>query len=314
MFQNARYSSPGEILRSFILEYYAHAEIPQKIIIQDQVEDFSLIAEHFTAKSGRAVSLAVAKAHDERGVITMIQRNIDILFAERAASVAPAAALADLQTALNLPSPPEMIVCFDISNIQGTHAVASMSCIRSGIADKTNYRRFKIRAWKEANDPAMIHEALSRYLQGAVNGEHKMPDLVVIDGGPTQLTRAREAAKALDVTVPIISIAKKNEELFFHPEKEPIVLPRSSAALKLIQRLRDESHRFGVTYHRKLRDSAMISSELDDIEGIGPSKRNALLKNFGSVERIKAASPEDIAAVKGISSGDAQSIFRFFHA
>ena len=308
LFQNAQYGSIPEILRLFMLEYYTRNDSPVRIILQEKIEEADLVGQHLRTKGGKAVTIVQARSSDERAVIAMIARNVDLLFAERASQIDPAAALEGLQKTLLLTVYPEMIVCFDISNTQGTNAVASMSCVTAGVPDTTNYRRFKIRGYDSANDPAMIHEAVARYLQGAINGEHAMPDLVVIDGGITQLTRAKEAAAALDCDVTIISIAKKNEELYYDPAKSPVVLPRNSEALKLVQRLRDEAHRFGVTYHRKLRGAQMLHSQLDDIEGIGPAKRKILLRRFSSIEKIKEASLEDITAVDGISEKDAERI------
>lgn len=308
LFQNAQYSSVPEIMRAFLLEYYERSEPPARIVTQEKIEEAELVAEHLCAASKKKVRLASARSREEHAVEGMIMRNIDLLFTERASQVDPSAALEELQKVLALEEYPEMIVCFDISNTQGTNSVASMSCVTDGIPDTTNYRRFKIRGYDQANDPAMIHEAVARYLQGGLNGEHAMPDLVVIDGGPTQLTRAKEAAAALGAEMPIISIAKRNEELFTDPAKEPIVLPRTSEALKLIQRLRDEAHRFGVTYHRQLRGKEMVHSALDDIEGIGPAKRTALMQHFGTLENIRAATEENIASVDGISASDAKRI------
>ena len=308
LFQNAQYSSAEETIRAFLLEYYTQNEPPARIITQVKIAEAELVARHLSDTSKKKITLVSARSREERAVIAMISRNIDMLFAERAAAVNPAEALDELRTTLGLSVVPEMIVCFDISNTQGTNSVASMSCVTGGVPDTTNYRRFKIRGYDTANDPAMIHEAVARYLQGSLNDEHATPDLIVIDGGPTQLTRAMEAASALGVDLPIVSIAKKNEELFFDPLKEPIVLPRTSEALKLIQRLRDEAHRFGVTSHRLLRGKEMVHSALDDIEGIGPAKRKALMRHFGTIETIQKASEEEIAAVSGISASDAKRI------
>ena len=201
-----------------------------------------------------------------------MSKNIDLIGTERESKKIlsdKSRALAELARVLNTARIIRTMVCFDISNFQGKDSVASMSCFLNGYPDKKGYRKFKIRGYESANDPGMIHEAVSRYLQNIVNESHELPDLIVIDGGPTQLTRAIEAASALKTNVMIISIAKRNEEIYTSPDAPPIVLPKESQALKIIQNIRDESHRFGVKYHRELRSKRIISSPFDGIKGIG---------------------------------------------
>jgi excinuclease ABC subunit C len=314
LFQNATVTTTEESLRAFLLEYYDRAEAPRKIIISENIDDIELIAEHLTKKSGHEVRLTIARSDEDRSVISLIKKNIGILAAERKARRDnPAEALAELQEKLALPDFPERIVCFDISNIQGQYAVASMSASNGGRPDKKNYRIYNIRGYEEANDPGMIHEAVSRYLQNCVNGEWDMADLILIDGGITQLTRAKEAANALGVEIPIISIAKRIEEIFTDPAAPPYLFDERSPALKILQGLRDEAHRFGITRHRKKRDQATLTSEIDAIPGIGPSKRKILLSALGSVNAAKEASIEQLCEVKGISAKDAETVYGFFH-
>lgn len=314
LFQNASVTTTEETLRAFLLDYYERADAPRRIIISKNIDDMDLIAEHLSKNTGHEVRITTAKSDEDKSVISLIGKNIAVLAAERKAKRDnPAEALAELQEKLALPDFPERIVCFDISNIQGQYAVASMSASNGGLPDKKNYRIYNIRGYEEANDPGMIHEAVSRYLQNCVNGEWEMADLILIDGGVTQLTRAKEAANALDVEVPIISIAKRIEEIFTDPADPPYLFDERSPALKILQGLRDEAHRFGITRHRKKRDAATLTSEIDSIPGIGPAKRKALLSHFGSVSAVKEAGIENLSGVKGISAKDAETVYGYFH-
>ena len=314
IFDNAEYTTPEEILRIFILDYYRDKEIPSRIVTEYGIPDYKLIAEHLSAKSGKKISLVQAGSSDDKGIISMIRKNIDIIAADRKATEEnnPAAALLDLKDVLGMESEPDIMECFDISNFQGTDSVASMVQFRLGRPDKSGYRRYKIRGYESSNDPGMIHEAVSRRLQHLVNEELELPDLIVIDGGPTQLTRAIEAAANFNLNLNIISVAKRFEEIYTAPDTEPIRLPENSPALKLIQRIRDEAHRFAVTYHRNIRDKKLTASVLDTIPDIGDKTKKLLLKYFGSVEKISEVSLEDLTAVEGIGEKTARKIYNFF--
>ena len=220
--------------------------------------------------------------------------------------------LQELAKVLNLKKIPDRIECFDISNLQGKQAVASMVSFWQGWPDKKNYRQYKIRGYKSANDPGMIHEVVSRRLQFLVNENLPLPDLMVIDGGKTQLSRALEAKDNLNVKIKIISIAKRLEEIFYDPQKSSIILDKSSKALQIIQHLRNESHRFALRYHLKLRDKEVKLSVLDEIPQIGPKIKMTLLDHFKSVTRIKKATVKDLEAVPGIGSKTAEIIYLFF--
>jgi len=314
IFDNAEYTTPEEILRIFILDYYRDKEVPSKIVTGYVIPDYKIIADHLSAKSGKKISLVHAVSPDDRGIIGMIRKNIDIIAADRKASEEnnPASALIDLQEKLSIGKEPGVMECFDISNLQGTDSVASMVQFRLGRPDKSNYRRYKIRGYDAANDPGMIHEAVSRRLQHLVNEGLELPDLIVIDGGPTQLTRAIEAAANFGLNLNIISVAKRFEEIYTSPVKEPLRLPENSPALKLIQRIRDEAHRFAITYHRTLRDKKLTSSVLDTIPDIGDKTKKILLKHFGSVEKISEASIEELISAENIGTKTAQKIYDFF--
>ncbi len=314
IFDNAEYTTPEEILRVFLLDYYRDKEIPTKIVTEYSIPDSKLIAEHLSLISRKKISLVQAGSEDDKGIIRMIRKNIDIIAADRRATEEnnPAAGLIELKEVLHLDSEPAVMECFDISNLQGTDSVASMVQFRLGRADKNNYRRYKIRGYESANDPGMIHEAVSRRLQHLVNENLELPDLIVIDGGPTQLTRAIEAASNFNLDLKIVSVAKRFEEIYTAPDRPPVRLPENSHALRLIQRIRDEAHRFAVTYHRNLRDKKTTASILDSIPDIGEKTRKLLIKHFGSPEKVKEASVEELSSVEGIGEKTALKIHTFF--
>ncbi len=315
VFDNAEYTTPDEVIRTFILEYYDDKEIPARIVTDQQVQDSPLIAQHLSVKSGKKVALSIARSEEERGIINMIRKNIDILAADRKSADAadPAIALSELKSALSMDTEPEVMVCFDISNTQGSESVASMVQFRLGRPDKSGYRRFKIRGYEGPNDPGMIHEAVSRRMQHIVNENLELPDLIVIDGGPTQLTRAMEAAANFGVEVKIVSLAKRFEEIYISPAEPPVRLPEGSPPLKLMQNIRDEAHRFAITYHRKLRDRKLTGSELDNIPDIGEKTRKALLKHFKSVDNIASAEIEELMEAGGIGEKTAGKIYSYFN-
>ncbi len=316
VFGNTDLSEPRDIIRTFILDYYQHADIPGRIITDYSVEDREVIEDFLTARASKKVQISQPGTGDDRGILDMIKKNIDILAAERQAARAGQdmeAGMALLKEALELESLPEEIVCFDISNLQGTDAVASMVSFRGGYPDRANYRRFRIRGHEGPKDPAMIHEAVARRIQHLANEGLPMPDLMVIDGGPTQLTRAMEAAANFEAGVKIVSLAKRFEEIYFSPKEEPLRLDKNSPALKLLQALRDEAHRFAITYHRNIRGRMFTGSELDEIPGIGGATRRALLRHFGSIEKIKKADVSRLREADGIGESTARRIYDYFH-
>jgi excinuclease ABC subunit C len=222
--------------------------------------------------------------------------------------------LRELKGALGLAVTPVRIEAYDISNIQGRDAVGSMVTFERGTANKSGYRRFRIREVQGSDDCAMLREVLSRRLARVKEGRDRHPDLVMVDGGKGQVSAAREAMKDLGVTaIPVIGLAKKNEDIYIEGRKDPLRLPRRSAALRLLQRMRDEAHRFAVEYHRKLRGALAMRSSLDDIPGIGATRRTSLLIEFGSLDALRAASAEDIARVPGIGTATARKVYEYLH-
>lgn len=314
IFDNARYSEPADIIRAFIIDYYRKNDAPSRIITEESIDDLKVISDHLTEKSSSRVTITKGISRDDRGVINLIKKNIDMIAAERNFSQINSidAGLTALKEALSLDSEPVIIECFDISNFHGQDAVASMVMFRNGRPDRKNYRRYKIRGYDSPNDPGMMHEAVSRRIQFLINEDLEMPDLIILDGGPTQLTRGIEAAANFNIGTVIISVAKKLEEIYTSPSEKPLRFHEGSPELRLIQNIRDEAHRFAVTYHRKLRDKKLTSSELDSIPQIGPGVKSALLKHFQSFDRIKSASPEVLMEVEGIGRKTAEKISSYF--
>ena len=229
--------------------------------------------------------------------------------------VAPGiAAVQDLQAALKLKNPPASIECFDISNISGTLAVASLVHFTDGTPDKAKYRRFRIRTVTGANDFAMMKEAITRHFTRLLEKPETLPDLLMVDGGKGQLSSALEALVAVKCPpFPVIGLAKKHEEIFVPGRSEPYAIPHDRPALKLLQAVRDEAHRFAITYHRALRLDTIRNSILDEIEGIGENRKAALLREYGSVRALRRApSPEAIAArVPGIGLEFARAVYDY---
>jgi excinuclease ABC subunit C len=223
-------------------------------------------------------------------------------------------ALKELQEALGLESAPNRIECYDISNIQGTNSVGSMVVFERGKAKNSEYRRFKIKTVEGANDFAMMAEMLRRRFKRLESDSRdesfgSLPNLIIVDGGKGQLHAALEALHETghgDLT--IVSLAKRLEEIFIPGRAESVLLPRNSQALYLVQRIRDEAHRFAVSYHRNVRQKKAVASLIDGVPGIGPSRRKALIKAFGSVRGVKAASVDEIAAVPGMNSRLAETV------
>jgi excinuclease ABC subunit C len=226
-------------------------------------------------------------------------------------------ALKELQEALDLPETPNRIECYDISNIQGTNAVGSMVVFERGKPRNAEYRRFKIKTIEGANDFAMMAEMLRRRFKRADAQDESfaaLPDLIIVDGGKGQLHAAQEAlAEVGRGDIPLVSLAKRLEEIFVPGRKESVLLPRTSQALYLVQRIRDEAHRFAITYHRNVRQKASVRSQIDSVPGIGDARRKALIKTFGSVRGIKAAGVDEIAAVPGMNRKLAETVKEHLH-
>ncbi len=299
--------SPNGIMSEFLKQYYQDAvEVPQRILLPYEVTEAQIIAQWLRQKRGSSVEIRVPHRGEDAQLLEMASHNAELalqsLRQELALSEALAeSALLELQEVLNLPHPPHRIEAYDISNIQGTAPVGSMVVFEGGMPKKSDYRRFRIRWHPESPDDfAMMNEVLTRRLKEALNGDKKwrhLPDLILIDGGKGQLNAALKAIHGLGFEIPAIGLAKRHELIILPDSPDELELPRDSKALHLLQRIRDEAHRFAVSYHRKLRDERARRSPLDEIPGIGPRRRKLLLRLFGSLEGIRSASVEELASV-----------------
>ncbi|MBX5445936.1 excinuclease ABC subunit UvrC [Sphaerobacter sp.] len=311
--------SPSQLLSSFVTQFYQDAAmVPPELVLQHPLEDEALVREWLRERRGGAVKLTVPKRGERRQLVEMVAKSAqENLEQDRVRWLNDeqrmTAAMTELADALGLEKMPRRIECFDISTLQGTNSVASMVVFEDGKPKKSDYRRFSIKGVAGQNDFAMMQEVIRRRFKRAAREDvteewRTLPDLVIVDGGKGQLNAALEVLRELDVTVPIVGLAKENEELFLPGRRDPIVLPRDAQALFLVQRVRDEAHRFAVTFHRKRRTKSTFRSALDGLKGVGPARRKALLKTFGSVARIRQASVEELAAVPGIGPRLAEQI------
>jgi len=330
---NATEADPGEVAQEFLLQYYGNATvIPREIIIQAEVVELEPLAALLAGRRGAKVELRAAERGDKRRLLDLAERNARLALDQERLKVERrhqqrVQALDDLQDALGLDALPLRIECFDISNLMGTHTVASMVVFEGAAPKKADYRRFTIRGGEEGvpDDFASMSEVLSRRLtqwerqQDLSPYDPKrnesfatLPNLIVIDGGKGQLSAGVEALRGfLDRGVAVVSLAKRIEEIFLPGRPAPIVLGHDTPALQLMQRVRDEAHRFAITHHRTRRDSAMTTSVLDDLPGIGPARKRALLTRFGSPDAVLAASREELEAV--LPGKTARELYTFLH-
>jgi excinuclease ABC subunit C len=301
--------TPSGLLASLLKQFYIGArDIPKEILLSDPLEDASLIAAWLASRANRHVELLVPQRGRRARLVQMAQRNAqEALALSLRSSQSREAALSELQEALGLTGLPRRIEAYDISNISGTLAVGSQVVWEDGKSNKSAYRRYKINTVEGPDDFAMMAEVLQRRLQKAQ--EMPLPDLILLDGGRGQLNAALGVARKLGFdSLQMVSLAKE-EELVFHPARpKPIALPERSRARQLLQQIRDESHRFAVTYHRALRGKSGLRSLLDDIPGIGAKRRRALLSHFGSLRRLREASIEELRRTAGVSESLATTI------
>ncbi len=313
VYNNAEYTDRSSLVAQFMVGYYTHNEPPHAIVITQMIEDRRIIEQHLSSKTTQPVHIVSPKTDHDKAVVQLLKKNLDLAIAQK---IAPhwQKALFELQEVLHLPTLPVDIECFDISNIQGAFAVASMVHFTDGIPNKKEYRRYRIRGYTQPDDPGMIHEVVGRRLQHLLNEGLPLPDLLVIDGGRGQLSRAIEAVQALECSVPVIALAKRLEEIYLPQGSDPLHLPATSPALKMLQAIRDEAHRFAITYHRSLRDKNMTASILDQIHGVGTQYRKKLLHTFDTIEQIAQSDAATIANRAGIPKKVAQKIYDFFHS
>ncbi len=357
MLQGTRDATPGEIMASFIQQFYDQApHVPSEVVLQHEPEGAEALRTWLRQRRGGAVTLTVPQRGDKVRLVEMVAQNAgEVLEQQRIKWLSDtqktAMALDELRDALNLAVSPRRIECYDISNIQGTSAVGSMVVFENGKPKTADYRRFRIKSVEGQNDVGSLQEVLRRRFKrlltpgieepgaaglGAVesvpvefeplNEEGaspdvvgdpwaQLPELVIVDGGRPQVNAALDVLADMQISVSLIGIAKEDhgsigthEEIYLVEQPDPLVLSRGSQALYLLQRIRDEAHRFAITYHRQVRSTRTFRSVLDEIPGIGPKRKKALIRHFGSARAIAAASVDDLAAVDGMTRDIAERV------
>ncbi len=308
--------SDGEALTAFITQYYSRHEAPAEIIVEDFCEK-ELLESYFKEKVGKNVEITLAKQGDKFKLLQMAKKNAAEFLEKSVDKIKhkddmTVNACKRLQSILGLKRYPRRMECYDISNISGVDKVGSMVVFTDGEADRNSYRRFKIRTVEGANDFASLQEVLTRRLAKLCTDEEDKfpkPDLIIIDGGKGQLSSVKEIFDKMGVSdIELISLAKREEEVFTLNFDESVKIPHRDYALKMLQRIRDEAHRFAITYFRNIHSKRNLSSVLTEIDGIGKVKRLALLEKFGTLERILKASEEELAECEGISPALAKKI------
>jgi excinuclease ABC subunit C len=310
----------GKIVSSFILRYFKTAAfLPSEIFIPEAIEEPELIKEWFITQKNQNIKLHRPKIGEKYKLMELAQKNAKLLLGELLAQKSatkrkPPGVLLSLQRDLYLKTVPRKIAACDISNLGGTDAVGSVVFFAEAKPMKKNYRRFKIKTIEGQDDFSMMAEVVSRYFNHLAENNEDYPDLLLIDGGKGQLGAALGALGELGIkSQPCASLAKRFEEVYLPGRSEPISIPRTSSTLKLLQQIRDEAHRFAITYHRSLRQKKIDTSELDEIAGIGDKRKFALLGTFGSVEAIKKAQLQDLLGANCVPRTIAVKIYEHFH-
>jgi excinuclease ABC subunit C len=328
MLDGAAEVGAGESVQEFIKQYYSEAvEVPREVILPVEFEEQQIVQSWLRQKRGSAVTVEVPQGGEKLRLLEMAATNAELALTSMTHELAAkeswsAEAMQQLKDALGLETLPSRIEGYDISNIQGTAPVGSMVVVENGEPAKNEYRRFKIKFNPESpNDFAMMNEVILRRLRRHLEGDEKfikLPDLFMIDGGKGQLSAALKARDDLGITTPMVGLAKKQEILFIPQnfvdgkyEYREVVLPLMSPGLLMLRRLRDEAHRFALTFHRKVRDKRMNGSTLDEIPGVGPRRKRLLLRTFGSIEGIRRATVEEIAAVPTLTKAVAERVREF---
>ena len=321
LLQGTRYEEPSQIMTSFIKQFYASSpHIPPLLLLQHPVEDMAMLQSWLQGKRGGKVNIQVPGRGNKKQLVNIVAENAQqgleqLKIKQLASPAALSAALEEIKRELQLPRLPSRIEGYDISDIQGMAAVGSMVVFDKGKPKPAHYRRFKIKTVSGVDDYAMLQEVLRRRFKragGASDTWAILPDLVLIDGGKGQLNAVRAAMREMGAdSVPTASLAKENEEIFIPQKTEPVILAKSSPGLQLLQRLRDEAHRFALGYHQRIRKRETFASALDTIPGIGPRRKRALLRQFGSVKAIQEATVEELAAAKGMTQSLAKKLKKY---
>src|SRR5467141_977268 len=309
--------SDGEILSAFVRQFYGKAVTPApEILLSEELPEAELTAEWLATLGGRRVQMHAPQRGAKREFVAMAEANAAIALQNRLLSRdnRQQLVLEELQRALGLPGLPNRIEGYDISNIQGTEQVGSMVVWENGGMKKDDYKRFRIRSVAGADDFASLSEVLGRRFGRALEQGSVLPDLVLIDGGRGQLNIGLQVLQELGLDyIPVAALAKQQEEVYVGDSREPLLLDPTSPALHTLQKIRDEAHRFAITYHKKLRGQRTIQSALDAIPGVGPTIRTSLLKTLGSARRVRKSSVAELAAVPKVTPKMAQKIYEHFH-
>ncbi len=326
----------GDLVQSALMTLYEDAipsAIPRDVLVPTLPSDAAIVTELLSERRGGPVTIRVPRRGDKRALMATVEQNAKESMMrhkmKRSSDLtARSLALEEIQAALDLPTAPLRVECYDISNLGATETVASMVVFEDGLPRKSEYRRFTIRN-EGQSDVAAMHEVITRRFTQLLRARESndedgpgvdpetgkprrfayTPSLVVVDGGPPQVAAAKAAMTELGITdIALVGLAKRLEEVWLPDDADPVIMPRTSEGLYLLQRIRDEAHRFAITHHRQRRSKSMIDSVLDPVAGLGPTRRKALIKTFGSVKKLRQASAEEIATVPGIGPATAQSI------
>ncbi|MFC4049479.1 excinuclease ABC subunit UvrC [Actinomadura syzygii] len=341
----------ADLVENFLIQIYSESEsVPREVLVPALPPEEGAMTELLEEQRGGPVRLRVPQRGDKKALLETVARNAHEALKQhktrRASDLTTRSrALQEIQDALELDDAPLRIECYDVSNLQGSDVVASMVVFEDGLARKSEYRRFTIKAVQGQDDVRSIHEVITRRFKRYLAESEKMgeldhlgdpdeegahqpidpetgrprkfaypPNLVLVDGGPPQVAAAQRALDELGVDdIAVCGIAKRLEEIWLPGDADPVILPRNSEGMFLVQRVRDEAHRFAITFHRQRRSRSMTVSELDNVPGLGPARRAALLKHFGSLKRLKDATPEQVAEVPGIGMRSAESIVAALH-
>ena len=310
----------SEALNSFLKQYYLNAAIiPQKILLPIEIEDKEIIQKWLKGKSQKKVEFILPRRGEKVSLLNLATQNAQLLLMElliqkKKVKKRVPPSVAALKKDLYLPTFPREIVAFDISNLGPTDAVGSLVFFEDARPKKSGYRRFKIKTVEGQDDYAMMEEVVKRYFSRILEEKKKLPDLVLIDGGKGQLSSVLKVLNELRIKgLNVIGLAKRLDEVFLPEKTESLMIPKSSSSLKLLQRIRDEAHRFAISYHRGLREKKIRASELDQIQGVGRIRKKSLLSKFGSVERIRQANLDELLETENITQKAAEKIYTYFH-
>lgn len=306
----------AEEMHIFFNRYYAdNHDIPSEILVSELPSEGDLLRSWLKEKTGHIVDIKVPQRGNKKQLLDMAIENVNLLWREKEEREAKDLAnLVHLSKVLSLEVVPNRIECYDISHLAGQETVGSMVVFTDGVPDKKSYRKFKIKN-EQNNDYASLSETITRRFEAAKAGNSAFlpePDLIIIDGGLGQVNTIYQTLQNINIDIPVFSLAEKNEEIYRAGVSEPIILPRHDVGLRLLQRLRDEAHRFALGYNQQLRSKQVKLSALDNIQGIGPKRKKSLLTHFGSVAKIKTASVEELQKAPGMNVKTAQNVYNYF--